>query len=890
MSKRKINSEIRGATCEEMELDNRPHKPRVKRVRFGILGPEEIERMSTVSVTQSAILDKNIPKQFGVNDLRMGTVDRRFKCSTCGKGMMNCVGHPGHIELAFPLYHIGFLQSIVKILGCVCYFCSTCTICPTAQDGSAQDGSAQDDKVGARFQKFVKSKKFFLCPNPECRGPQPRYTHVLSGFDIAIKIDWKETIHKYGKHLAKSAQVDANAGQQDIEDFRARLLPLTDLAKQPFTSADVKNILNGIDDETCALLGGDPELSPPKNMILTRLLVPSTVIRPAAITAEGRPRNHDDLTEKLKDIVMANKSVRTAILAATDNEHDTITSTTQLLADNISLTSVLAAVKDLQYHVGIFMTNEVSGLKTDRQRSGAATKSLSMRLKGKEGRFRGNICGKRVNFSARTVISPDPNIDLDQLGVPTDVAMNLTFPERVNRWNIEVLMRRIAMGAHSIDGARNLIRADGTLIDLRHVQDGARLRLRYGDTVDRYMQHDDIVIFNRQPSLHKQSMMGHRVVIMPGKTFRLNPIVLGPYNGDFDGDEMNMHLLQSYEAQAEVKELMAVNKNIISAKASKPCIGLIQDACLGAYLLTKRDTFVTKEKACQLLSQCHHLDSHSSDGHWLPPPAILKPRRLWTGKQIFSCLLPKGLVYKRWRQEATDKGNLDYTDGMVLIHSGQLLSGRLCKDTLGPTYGSIHHSICRLMGSGGGLTAAAEYLADLQRMVNWHLSNRGFSIGVSDNIIPQNDKDDIHNMQETLMHKVSTIYEKMIDEEGFAHAELEPHFCRLLRRGLSMTSAMADKHLDDDNAIWAMVHSGSKGNVINIGQMTASLGQQCIEGKRMSGRPLPGFPPDERHPMARGYVRNSLMEGLTVAEFFAHAIGGREGLVDTAGYLFRFRF
>ncbi len=349
---------------------------------------------------------------------------------------------------------------------------------------------------------------------------------------------------------------------------------------------------------------------------------------------------------------------------------------------------------------------------------------------------------------------------------------------------------------------------------------------------------------------------------------------------------MNLHIIQSYEGQVEARELMAVNKNIISPKASKPCIGLIQDACLGTYFLTKRDAFFTKEDACQLLSQCCHLQNFEG----LPPPAILKPFRLWTGKQIFSRLMPKKLFYKRWRKEAIEKKseqqNCNPFDNLVLIHRGELLSGILCKETLGTTSGCIHHIICRLSEKeGGGNDVASRFISDIQRLVNWYLMNRGFSIGIRDNITSIEVRDDIKNMQDTLMHKVSTIYERMMDEEGFKEADLEPSIFGLLKKGLSITSAMADKQFDDKNAIWAMVHSGSKGNAINIGQMTASLGQQSLEGKRISGRRLPGFSENDRNPASRGYIRNSLYDGLTTTEFFEHAIGGREGLVDTAGLM-----
>ena len=417
--------------------------------------------------------------------------------------------------------------------------------------------------------------------------------------------------------------------------------------------------------------------------------------------------------------------------------------------------------------------------------------------------------------------------------------------------------------------------------------------------MERYLQDGDVAIFNRQPSLHKQSMMGHRIVILPHKTFRLNTAVVTPYNADFDGDEMNLHIIQSYEGQAEVKELMAVNENLLTPKSSKPCIGLIQDSCLGSYFLTKKNVFFSKEQACQLLSQCVHYQGSSSSVSFLPHPAIAKPKQLWTGKQLVSCLLPRGLYYRRWRSEgsssrgkraaAGEKSSLpcsilpEATDNLVVIHDGQLHAGVLCKDTLGTTSGSIHHMICRTRAPHGGTHVASRFISDIQRMVNWFMMNRGFTIGIKDNILEKSVAADISHMQDTLMHKVRTIYEKMCEEERFPEAVLEPHIYQLLRSGLSISSAIADKHFDDRNGIWAMVHSGSKGSPVNIGQMTASLGQQSCEGRRIGGRPLPGFSFEDRHdPVVRGYVRNSLFDGLTTTEFFEHAIGGREGLVDTA--------
>jgi len=876
------------------QMDSRPHVPRICKIQFGILSAEEIRRLSVVDVTEPVILDHYVPKCNGINDLRMGSVDRRFCCSTCGKSMMKCMGHTGSIELAFPIYHIHHLPSVTKILNCICYFCSSLLIekNPSASYSSpSADEYANSIFAKIRFDKINKSlKKQTLCPNQFCKGPQPRYSYVINNHEIGVKIDWSQVISKYEKLIKKTKAIRSKEKDvkdedplQNIETIKEIVSRLTLLSKQPFTAADAGNILNGISKNTCDFLGLDYKNAAPKDMILSTLMVPPPIIRPAAMTAEGRARNHDDLTEKLKDIVDANKTLKALISKSTNGEYDSFDCTSYILKNKFFSSNILIAIRELQTQVTFLFNNDIRGLKTDRQRSGAATKSISKRWKGKEGRIRGNLCGKRVEFSARSVITPDPNIDLDEVGIPYEAALKLTFPDRANRWNIDDLRKRVAIGPNKIGGAQTVIYPDGTAVDLNFVENRERvIQIYYGCVVERYLKNGDLVIFNRQPSLHKQSMMGHKVVVLPYKTFRLNLTVVTPYNADFDGDEMNMHVIQSYEGQAEVQELMAVNENII---AGKPCMGLIQDSCLGVNFLTKRDNFFTREQFCQFITQCKHFSyfmkfsKRRDSGAYLPKPTIIKPKELWTGKQIFSFLLPEKFYYKKWRKEGNKKLPLDPMDNYVLIHDGELLSGRLCKDTLGSSYGSIHHFLCRRKN---GNEYASKFLSDIQRVVNWYMMNRGFSIGIGDNILSPEIKKNINDTQDILIQKVRMIYEKMMDEEGFESSELEPHILSLLRKGLSITSAIADKHLDDKNAIWAMVHSGSKGNPVNIGQMTACLGQQSINGKRISGRPLPGFEASERHPASRGYVRNNLYDGLTSVEFFEHAIGGREGLVDTA--------
>ena len=237
--------------------------------------------------------------------------------------------------------------------------------------------------------------------------------------------------------------------------------------------------------------------------------------------------------------------------------------------------------------------------------------------------------GKRVDHSARSVITPDPILQLDQLGVPELIATNLTRPEHVTKQNIDDMKQLVINGPNQWPGAKFIIRLDGKQIDLANKKNRADAHLSPGYIVERHLRDNDFVVFNRQPSLHKMSMMGHRVKVLPFQTFRLNLSVTSPYNADFDGDEMNMHVPQSFETMAEIKEIMHVPKQVVAPKNNSPVMGIVQDSLLGISQLTKRDTFIELDQMMNLMMWLNY------DGV-LPPPAIIKggkpPRPLWTGK------------------------------------------------------------------------------------------------------------------------------------------------------------------------------------------------------------------------------------------------------------------
>ena len=363
---------------------------------------------------------------------------------------------------------------------------------------------------------------------------------------------------------------------------------------------------------------------------------------------------------------------------------------------------------------------------------------------GKEGRIRGNLMGKRVDFSARTVITADPNLSIDQVGVPKLVAARLTVPVPVTPFNIqdlkELVARSIERGPTEWPGAMYIIRSDGSRVDLRYVRSANDVALEYGWVVERHLIDDDIVLFNRQPSLHKMSIMGHRAKVLDWSTFRLNLSVTTPYNADFDGDEMNLHVPQSINARADAQELMMVPRNIITPQSNRNVMGIVQDALLAVTRMTKRNIFIERDVAMTMVMWVPSWDGN------MPTPAILKPRPLWTGKQMFSIVCPKVNYRGKSKCHLDDAKITDpfnYLDSEVLIHGGVLLQGIVDKNIVGASGGSIIH-VCWLEK---GWEETRAFMNQIQTLVNYWMVNTSYSVGISDTVA---DAVTINGIQETL--------------------------------------------------------------------------------------------------------------------------------------------
>ena len=610
-------------------------------------------------------------------------------------------------------------------------------------------------------------------------------------------------------------------------------------------------------------LGLNVDYARPEWMIITVLPVPPPPVRPS-ISMDGTGtgmRGEDDLTYKLGDIIRANGNVRQAMQEGSPKH----------IQEDFE--------KLLQYHVATYMDNDIAGQPQALQKSGRPVKSIRARLKGKEGRLRGNLMGKRVDFSARTVITGDPNLSLDEVGVPRSIARTLTYPETVTPYNIGKLHQLVQNGPTEHPGAKYVIRSDGTRIDLRHHKRAGSISLEYGWKVERHIVDGDFIIFNRQPSLHKESMMGHRVRVMPYSTFRLNLSVTSPYNADFDGDEMNLHVPQTEETRAEVMQLCMVPLNIVSPQRNGPLMGIVQDTLAGVYKLCRRDVFLTKEALMNVLLWVPDWDGV------IPQPAIYKPRPRWTGKQVISMIIPK-IVNLNMPNDAKEDSPLK--DDALLIQSGELMFGLLQKKNVGASGGGIIHVIFNEQGPD----AAMAFFNGCQRVVNYWLLHNGFSIGIGDTIPDKKTIEKIEDAITLQKNEVNELTAKATanELESLPGMNVRETFESLVSKALNTARDKAgtrtQESLKDANNAVTMASSGSKGSTINISQMTALVGQQSVEGKRIpfgfKYRTLPHFTKDDYSPESRGFVENSYLRGLTPTEFFFHAMAGREGLIDTA--------
>ncbi|MGK0209445.1 MAG: DNA-directed RNA polymerase subunit A' [Patescibacteria group bacterium] len=595
---------------------------------------------------------------------------------------------------------------------------------------------------------------------------------------------------------------------------------------------EIRERLVKVPDEDLKILGINPNTLRPEWAVLTLLMVPPVTVRPS-ITLESGERSEDDLTHKLSDIIRAN----------------------QRLWENLNAGAPEVIIEDLwdllQYHITTFFDNSIARIPPARHRSGQPLKTIEERIKGKEGRIRKNLAGKRVNFSARTVISPDPNLKINEIGIPIEVAKTLSVAEKVTTLNRTRLQELIQSAQYP--GVNYVIRPDGrrkkVTLDLK--EDIAE-EIEVGYIVERHLVNGDIVLFNRHPSLHRSSLMAHHVKVLPYKTFRMHPSVCNPYNADFDGDEMNIHAPQNEEARAEAKVLLNVNANLFSPKNNMNQMGCIDDAATGNHIL--QDAQLSKEEASQLL--------YSAGGR------DFTLNKMNTGADVFQKILPKGsknMTPLGFRKESGDD--------------------------------------LKSIDKEFGREEAMETLRKVFSLGLTFLSRNGFTVSASDLDVTDEVKAKTKKIIETANKKTEEVIESYYSDTlellpgRDAEETREIKILTVLNEVRTQTADLVKQSSDKDNNVSKMIAAKARGSMLNITQIACSVGQQVLNGRRIdfgyTKRTLPFFKRGDLSPQARGFIESSYMTGLGPTEFFFGAMTGRDGLMDTAlrtpksGYLYR---
>ena len=793
----------------------------IVRVDMSVLGNRETLNRScldkkTKGITTSDLWMIQQPKEGGLVDLAHGSCSHDSLCSTCNYVLDSCISHESHIKLAYPVFHILFYEFLIKIFNCVCTNCSTILL--PSKDKENIIEYILNKEQSLRMNEIKKYRKgMTYCE--KCNAP------------IAVI---KPNIQKKKGLISITKEYTVS----NVKEEKKKIV-------DEINSIESYNILRNISPNDSKLLG---LTCTPSDLMLSVLPVPGVHMRPSIrgdfSTATA---NEDMLTLKLVEIYKANEKTIQNL------ENTNIT-------DEIKQKYLKNSAEILQFNISTYQDNTSLDKAHTVVKSGQPTKSLVTALKGKEGRLRSNLMKKRVFHSSRTVITSDPTLSIDQVGIPVYVAKILTYPEMVTPNNIKDMIKLVQNGPYLYPGANFVLKVKkNKLYDLRK----DKPELEFGDIVERHLQDDDKILFNRQPTLHKHGIMTHRAKIINNlnyNTFRLNPSVCTCYNADFDGDEMNAHTPQSILSDIELS-LASVKNLIISPKNSAPIVKVVQDCLVGSYNMTKFNDIIKWEDAINI-----YASTNSNDFSYF------KKNEPITGKQLFSSIIPKYI-------NLTKKKDNNY---IVNIKNSKIIDGFIGSDSVGSSKNNLTQQIWEEYNPD----ITKNFINNTNILAIYYNFYRGFTIGIGDyilnNELRQNIQLMIYAKKLEVLHEL-TEYEnnpELLEQYLFEHSVKEK-----LTNVRGTIQNYVYKNLPDTNNAKIMIDCGSKGSALNLVQVAGCLAQQDYEGNRMpanyNNRASPYFPQFDDRPESRGFIDNSFITGLNLHEFFFHTTTAREGCIDT---------
>lgn len=826
-----------------------PHTRNVNSVIFGVLSPEKIREQAVCKIDKYLSNIKETSIDAGsVVDPRLGTTTKNQICPTCQQGYDLCPGHFGYIDLALPIYNLMYMPTLLKILKCTCINCNHILA----------------ENWQSVLQMNPKNRLNWLAANTKITAPcwycgyyQPKYLLVKKEY-ICINMITRDN--------------------DKIKTFK----PESEAIR--LSAMDLWTFLRKISDEQCLYYGLNPQYSRPDWMIWTLMPVPPLHVRPILGIAYNNKPSIDDLTVALNTNIIKINNELTDLIKKLREEEKTD-------EDIFKNKEVLTKWDLLQNCINQYINNESMTVKLQ-QKNGRPLKSITERIKTKKGIVRNNLEGKRVNESARSVVTCDPDLDIDQVGIPMKIAMGLTFPEVVNRYNIHMLKKMVSNGPNKYPGAKSIKYAnDGKTYALINDEQCKKrsASLQIGDIVNRHLLDNDLVMLNRQPSLHRMNIMAHRVKVLNYDTFRINPNVTTPYNADFDGDEMNIFCVTSYMQLAELKYLMHVSTQIISPQINSPIIGTVQDSTLAPYLFTTGYTKLNRDQFQQALGS-----AFANDFKMINFNRDI-PNSGYNVKTFLSMMFPEHFAYTSKNLKVLN-GNV--MDEKPIINKSNLVAGN---------YNTIFHQAFNTLGA----MVTNRLFNEFAKFANEYFIQTGFTTSVED-CFPPDDKflpmirafidkyDDyisklIWLISDTPVSKRIELLETMGLPENIRDKwkdflihnnaeinEMYPIFVQSMWNSFAkeVEQAVFDAYENSKyNGLYQMIVSGSKGSKKNLTAIIGLLGQQDVDGhwvlEEMAHRTLPHFAKDTNTPYAHGFIKNNYFTGLDPVEYYFQAIAGR---------------
>lgn len=807
----------------------------ISSITFGILSDADIVAMSVCLVDKATLTEE----AGSVYDPRMGCVLPDRLCVTCNKDIWSCPGHFGHVDLCVPV--IVLYRQCLTFLRIICFECHR--LCCSSEELTLNGISGFD-----RIYEFASKQSICF----RCNTVRPDVRYVVCDNQLVAT------------HRHKSEKVVMELSPQYI-----------------------LSVFDPTPDEDIRLLGLDPTMIHPRNFVLMRFPVIPTCCRPRVCTANMS--SDDDLSLLIVDIVRQNNLIRKS-----------------------------APGDDIDKAVGIIRAKTCAYVDNSKGKVTHNTNHKPMtgikeRITKKSGIVRQNLMGKRCDKTARTVVGPDPTLRLDQVVVPRDIARHLTVPEYVTAYNVDRLTRLVNADpcsivsierngnkinvAHAalnrgtriyhgdviarVNGERYVVKncatdlkADDKILDkqtgiLEPVRLHSRVdvKLNIGDCIERCIEDGDPVLVNRQPTLHRNSMQGMRVVIKDGKTIRLNLAIVSGFNMDFDGDEGNIFSFETIESRAELLYLSNAKRNILSYQTNKSEMVIIQDSLLAAYQMTKTvdGPTIRFRDLCSILMHVVEPEYADVNARLVDIGRTRTSLYPLLARDVFAYILPSDFSME-W-------SNMSIVNGIIV-------RGWLDKTLLK----SSHDSIVRLVCLEYGYDRAATLVDNIQFVTNAWLEQNPFSIGIEDCIIPNADRrrEISQNVQKYFMEADEVVKSSNIEmiREGRINGALN--------RAKDIGLSIAKESMSDSNNFLDTVSSGSKGDYFNIAQITGLLGQQNIRGQRIpltmneGSRSMVHYPFVGHSYESRGFVSSSFINGMNPKEMFFHAMSGREGMISTA--------